>query len=226
MEEGASVLFEGAQGTLLDIDHGSYPFVTSSNSVAGGACTGTGVGPTSIDGVIGIFKAYGTRVGKGPFPTEDPGEAGDLLRERGHEYGTTTGRPRRCGWFDTVLARYSVRVNGIDSAALTLLDVLDSFDEIPVCVGYRWRGNIITEVPQEPWLFDEIEPEYKRLKGWKSSTQECRSFEDLPDAARDYVRFIEDRMECDVDLVSVGAEPEQTVVRELSKLNAWIEDAA
>ncbi|HXI02116.1 MAG TPA: adenylosuccinate synthase [Candidatus Saccharimonadales bacterium] len=226
IESGASVLFEGAQGTLLDIDHGSYPFVTSSNSVAGGACTGTGVSPTSIDGVLGVFKAYGTRVGKGPFPTEQDDEKGDLLRERGHEYGTTTGRPRRCGWFDAVLARYSVRLNGMDSAALTLLDVLDTFAEIPVCTGYRYKGEVLREMPLEPWVLEKVEPRYQVAKGWMTPTTECRSMEDLPAGARDYVRLLEDSIECDVDVISVGAGPEQVVTRKISKLNAWIDDAA
>jgi adenylosuccinate synthase len=226
MEAGASVLFEGAQGILLDLDHGSYPFVTSSNSQAGGACTGAGVGPARIDGVLGVFKAYGTRVGKGPFPTEDPGEKGDLLRETGHEYGTTTGRPRRCGWFDAVLARYSVRLNGMDSAALTLLDVLDSFDEIPVCTGYRYKGESLREVPQEPWVFERVEPEYRIMKGWKTATTACRSFDDLPPAAQEYVRVIEDVIECDIDVVSVGAEPERIAIRKVSKLSAWLDGAS
>ncbi len=226
MEDGARVLFEGAQGALLDIDHGTYPYVTSSSSVAGGACTGTGVSPTHIDGVLGVFKAYSTRVGEGPFPTEDRTEKGEKLRERGHEYGTTTGRPRRCGWFDTVLARYAVRVNGIDSAAMTLLDVLDGFDEIPVCVGYRYRGDRIRQFPVEPWVLKAAEPEYTMLRGWRSDTTGCRSFEELPHQAQEYIRTIEDAIECDIDMISVGPEPERSALREVSKLAAWLSDEA
>jgi adenylosuccinate synthase len=224
LDEGARVLFEGAQGTLLDVDHGTYPFVTSSSCVAGGACTGAGVSPTRIDGVFGVFKAYSTRVGQGPLPTEDRGEGGERLRERGHEYGTTTGRPRRCGWFDAVQARYSVSVNGMDSAALTLLDVLDGFDEIPVCTAYRVGGDRIRQFPAEPWLLEGAEPEYTVLPGWKSDTTGCRSFEDLPPRAQEYIRTIEDAIECDIDLISVGPEPEKTVMRDVSKLAAWLSE--
>ncbi len=226
LESGASVLFEGAQGTLLDLDHGSYPFVTSSSTVAGGACTGTGVGPTWIDGVLGVFKAYGTRVGSGPFPTEESGVRGGHLRERGREYGTTTGRPRRCGWFDAVGARYAVRVNGMDSAAVTLLDVLDSFPEIPVCTGYRLRGEILREIPDSQRALAGIEPVFEVVKGWRTATDGCRSFEELPALARDYVHKLEDAIECDVDMVSVGPEPEQVALRGVSKLSAWLDDAA
>jgi len=226
IEDGARVLFEGAQGTLLDVDLGTYPFVTSSNAAAGGASTGTGVGPTRIDGVLGVFKAYSTRVGAGPFPTEDKGEKGNQLRERGHEYGTTTGRPRRCGWFDAVLSRYAVRVNGMDSAAMTLLDVLDTFDEIPVCIGYRYRGDRIRQFPVEPWVFEAAEPEYSNIKGWRTDTTGCRSFDDLPRQAQEYIRTIEDAIECDIDMISVGPEPERTALREVSKLSAWLTEEA
>lgn len=226
MEDGARVLFEGAQGSLLDVDHGTYPFVTSSSSIAGGACTGTGVSPTRIDGVLGVFKAYATRVGAGPFPTEDRGEKGEKLRARGNEYGTTTGRPRRCGWFDAVLARYSVRVNGIDSAAMTLLDVLDGFDEIPVCTGYRFRGDRVRQFPAEPWVLEAVEPEYALMKGWRTDTTGCRSFEDLPHQAQEYIRSIEDAIECDIDMISVGPEPERSAIREVSKLAAWLAEEA
>jgi len=219
---GARVLFEGAQGAMLDIDHGSYPFVTSSNSTAGGACTGLGISPTSIEGVLGVFKAYSTRVGEGPFPTEQKGEAGDKLRERGHEYGTVTGRPRRCGWFDAVATRYTARLNGMDCAALTLLDVLDAFDEISVCTAYRYRGSSISEYPAEPWVASACEPVYKQVKGWRRDTTGCRSFDELPVEARDYIRTIEDLVECDMDMVSVGPTPECSIVREVSKLSAWL----
>ncbi len=221
MRAGESILFEGAQGTLLDIDHGTYPFVTSSSATAGGACTGLGVGPTRIDGVIGIFKAYCTRVGEGPFPSEEKGPEGDRLRERGREYGTVTGRPRRCGWFDAVAARYAVRVSGMDSAAITLLDVLDEFDEILVATAYRHGGGVITEFPAETRVLAGCEPEYTRLKGWRKDTTGCRSFDDLPSPATDYIRTIEDLIECDIDLVSVGPGPESSLMREVSKLSAW-----
>jgi adenylosuccinate synthase len=223
---GASVLFEGAQGSMLDIDHGTYPYVTSSTASAGGACSGFGVGPTSIDGVLGIFKAYATRVGEGPFPTEERGAVGETIRERGHEYGTVTGRPRRCGWFDAVAARYAARLNGMDSAALTLLDVLDAFDEVKICVGYRHQGEVLERFPSEPWIVSHCEPVYRTLKGWKTPTTQCRTFDDLPGAASDYVRTIEDLIECDIDLVSVGPGPEASLTREVSKLAAWLEPAA
>lgn len=225
MREGQSVLFEGAQGVMLDIDHGTYPYVTSSNSTAGGACTGLGVGPTQIDGVLGIFKAYATRVGEGPFPTEDTGAEGGRLRERGHEYGTVTGRPRRCGWFDAVAARYATSLNGIDVAAMTLLDVLDEFEEIPVCSGYRFRGEVLREFPVEPWVQSGCEAVYTKLKGWRRDTTACRAFDDLPDAARDYIRTIEDLIECDIDLLSVSPTPEGSIVRDVSKLSAWLQES-
>ena len=223
MRGGARVLFEGAQGTMLDVDHGTYPFVTSSNSTAGGACTGLGVGPTGIDGVLGVFKSYGTRVGEGPFPTEDKGPAGEMIRERGHEYGTVTGRPRRCGWFDAVAARYAVRLNGMDSVALTLLDVLDSFEEIRVCTAYRHRGEEIRDFPAEPWVLSACEPVFVKLAGWNRDTSGCRDWDSLPGAARDYVHAIEDLIECDIDLISVGPTPESSILREVSKLSAWLE---
>jgi len=226
IKAGSRVLFEGAQGTMLDIDHGTYPFVTSSNSTAGGACTGIGIGPTAIDGVLGIFKAYGTRVGEGPFPTEDTGPMGDLIRERGHEYGTVTGRPRRCGWFDAVAARYAVRVSGMDSAALTLLDVLDALDEIRVCTGYRHKGSLLEEMPADWSILKSCEPEYVTVKGWKQDTTGCRSWDDLPAAAQDYVRTLEDRLETDIDLVSVGPTPECSILRDVSKLSAWLSPPA
>src|SRR4030095_3350411 len=161
--EGARVLFEGAQGTMLDIDHGSYPYVTSSNSTAGGACTGLGVSPTTIDGVLGIFKAYSTRVGEGPFPTEDRGEAGELIRKRGHEFGTVTGRAPRRGWVGARAGRFAARVNGMDCAALTLLDVLDEFDELNVCTGYKYGGNVLKEFPVESWILSAATPVYTKV---------------------------------------------------------------
>ncbi len=223
MKGGARVLFEGAQGAMLDIDHGTYPFVTSSSSAAGGACTGLGVSPTRIDGVLGIFKSYTTRVGEGPFPTEDRGDAGTLIRERGREFGTVTGRPRRCGWFDAVAARYAARLNGMDSAALTLLDVLDAFEEIQYCTGYRHRGAVLNEYPLEPWVLAECEPVYAKIKGWMRDTTSCRTFDNLPEQALAYIKTLEDLIECDIDLVSVAATPEGTIRREVSKLSAWLD---
>jgi len=225
MRAGARVLFEGAQGTMLDVDHGTYPYVTSSNSSAGGACTGLGVAPTAIDGVLGIFKAYTTRVGEGPFPTEETGETGSMLRERGHEYGTVTGRPRRCGWFDAVAARQAVHVNGMDSAALTLLDVLDAFDNLRICTAYRHKGERIRDFPAEPWVLAACEPEYETVAGWKRDTTGCRSFEDLPLAALDYIRRIEDLIKTNIDLVSMAPGPEGSVLRGVSKLSAWLDQS-
>ena len=220
--EGARVLFEGAQGTMLDIDHGSYPYVTSSNSTAGGACTGLGVSPTAIDGVLGIFKAYSTRVGEGPFPTEERGDAGEMIRQRGHEFGTVTGRPRRCGWFDAVAARYAARINGMDCAALTLLDVLDTFEDLYVCTGYKHDGAVLTEFPVESWVLSKATPVYTKVPGWKRDTTGCRALQDLPQRASDYIKLIEDLVEVDIDLVSVGPTPEGSIVREVSKLAAWL----
>jgi len=212
MDAGATVLFEGAQGALLDLDLGTYPYVTSSSAVAAGLGAGVGVGPTRIDAVAGVFKAYATRVGGGPFPTEQKGEAGDLIRERGREYGTTTGRPRRCGWFDGLAARYAATVNGLTSAALTLFDVLDVFDEVPVCVAYRWRGMEIREFPAEPWVLEEAEPVYAMMPGWKSDTSQARRIEELPDNARRYIDRLSELLGCEIGLVSVGPDRAQTIL--------------
>ncbi len=222
IREGKALLCEGAQGTLLDVDHGTYPFVTSSNPTAGGACTGLGLGPTQIDAVLGVFKAYASRVGEGPFPTELREQNGEHLRERGREYGTTTGRPRRVGWFDAVAARYAVRINGMKAMALTLLDVLDDQAEIPVCVAYRYRETRLTEIPSEPWVLEQVTPEYEVLKGWKKSTGEARDAASLPPEARDYVRRLGDLLECPVALVSVGASREQSLSCEGSILPEWV----
>ncbi len=197
--EGKSVLFEGAQGTLLDVDHGTYPFVTSSNSTAGGACTGTGVPPTRIDGAIGVLKAYTTRVGGGPFPSELSGDTAEFLRKRGNEYGTVTGRPRRCGWLDMVVARYAQLLNGIDMIALTKLDVLDDFDEIPVCVGYRVNGKEVRDFPCDRQSLGAVEPVLKTMKGWKRSTVGILDEADLPQEAKDYIDFLEQEVGAPVD---------------------------
>ena len=209
-----NILFEGAQGTLLDLDHGTYPYVTSSNPIAGGACIGTGIGPTTIDRVIGIAKAYTTRVGEGPFPTELEDINGEMLGERGAEFGTTTGRKRRCGWFDSVIGRYAVRINGMDCMAITKLDVLDEFDEIQVCVAYEINGEQTTDFPNSARDFAKCRPVYKTLPGWKQNTAECRSLADLPVAALNYLKFLADLMEVPISIVSLGPSRDQTIIVE------------
>lgn len=209
-----NVLFEGAQGTLLDLDHGTYPYVTSSNPVAGGACVGAGVGPTMIDRVIGVAKAYTTRVGEGPFPTELFGETGELLCDRGAEFGTTTGRQRRCGWFDAVIGRYAVRINGIDCLAITKLDVLDTLAEIQVCVGYDVDGEITREFPVSAAYFANCKPIYETLPGWQQSTEDCRTLDDLPPQALSYLKYLAELMEVPIAIVSLGASRDQTIIVE------------
>ncbi len=209
-----NILFEGAQGTLLDLDHGTYPYVTSSNPVSGGACIGAGVGPTLIDRVIGVAKAYTTRVGEGPFPTELEGSLNDHLCDRGGEYGTTTGRRRRCGWFDGVIGRYAVEVNGLDCLAITKLDVLDELDRIQVCVAYELDGRRIEYFPSSAEDFARCRPIHETLPGWQCSTADCRSLDDLPEAAMAYLRFLADLMEVPIAIVSLGAQREQTIVVE------------
>jgi adenylosuccinate synthase len=211
---GKSLLFEGAQGTLLDLDHGTYPYVTSSSSTAGGACTGTGVPPTRIDGAIGVLKAYTTRVGGGPFPSELTDETGEFLRQRGNEFGTTTGRPRRCGWLDLVVARYAQLLNGIDTIALTKLDVLDDFDEIPVCIGYRLNGELVRDLPPDRHSLESAEPVLRTLPGWKRSTVGILDEADLPPAARDYIDLIEQELAAPINLVSTGPRREETLLRD------------
>jgi adenylosuccinate synthase len=209
-----NILFEGAQGTLLDLDHGTYPFVTSSNPVAGGACIGAGVGPTVIDRVIGVAKAYTTRVGEGPFPTELTDRVGQLLGERGAEFGTTTGRPRRCGWFDAVIGRYAVRINGIDCLAITKLDVLDDLEEIKVCVAYDIDGHSCDHFPSSARQFARCKPVYRSVPGWKQSTTHCRSLDDLPKAALSYLKLLAELMEVPIAIVSLGASRDQTIIVE------------
>ncbi|MFN7898738.1 MAG: adenylosuccinate synthase [Synechococcaceae cyanobacterium] len=209
-----NILFEGAQGTLLDLDHGTYPYVTSSNPVSGGACIGAGVGPTLIDRVIGVAKAYTTRVGEGPFPTELEGSLNDHLCDRGGEYGTTTGRRRRCGWFDGVIGRYAVQVNGLDCLAITKLDVLDELDAIQVCVAYELEGERIEHFPSSAEDFARCRPIFETLQGWQCSTADCRSLEELPATARTYLRFLAELMEVPIAIVSLGAQREQTIVVE------------
>jgi adenylosuccinate synthase len=211
LESGQNVLFEGAQATFLDLDHGTYPFVTSSNPVAGGACTGAGVGPRAIDRVIGIAKAYVTRVGSGPFPTELGGATADLLVERGHEFGTNTGRRRRTGWFDAVMARHAVRLNSISEIALTKLDVLDAFDRLRVCVAYEAGGERLDHVPYHQSVLHKVRPLYEELPGWQTDISAMTSEDQLPRAARDYVAFLAGQAGVPVSFVGVGPRREQTV---------------
>ncbi|MFQ6065722.1 MAG: adenylosuccinate synthase [bacterium] len=192
MQEGKDILFEGAQGTLLDVDHGTYPFVTSSNAVAGGACTGVGIGPTKIGKVLGVAKAYVTRVGQGPFPTEIQGRIADALKKGGQEYGATTGRPRRCGWFDGVILRYAARVNGLDELILTKLDVLDSLDKIKICVAYKYRGRLIQDFPFELECWERCQPVYEEMEGWRQDTSTAKIEKDLPKRTREYIKRIEE----------------------------------
>lgn len=218
IKEGKTILFEGAQGAMLDIDHGTYPFVTSSNATAGGACTGTGVPPTRITGVIGVSKAYTTRVGSGPFPSEAKDEAGERIRNAGAEFGTVTGRSRRCGWFDVPLLRYTAMINGFDSLAITKLDVLDQMEEIKVCVAYRLYGKLLEVMPATCEELEQVEPVYETLPGWKTSTRDVRRWEDLPVNARRYLEFLEEQTGVEIGVVSVGPERTQTIVREESRL--------
>ena len=210
---GKKVLFEGAQGTLLDIDLGTYPYVTSSYPTAGGVTIGSGVGPTAIDRVMGVAKAYTTRVGKGPFPTELHDDTGQAIRDKGHEYGTTTGRPRRCGWLDGVILRYAVRVNGITGLCLTRLDTLGGFDRVRVCTAYDMEGRTVTDFPARLKDLAKCEPVYTELNGWSSDISHIRSFDDLPHEARQYIAFIEEMTGVAVDMVSVGAGREETILR-------------
>ncbi len=211
LKNGKKLLFEGAQGTLLDIDYGTYPFVTSSNASVGGVCTGTGIPPNKIDKIIGITKAYSTRVGEGPFPTELHGEFGEEVRKKGNEYGATTGRPRRCGWFDAVALRYSARVNGFDSLVITKLDVLSHLETIKIGVGYKYKGQILNEFSHDLNVLNGCEPVYEELPGWMQDISGVRSFDEFPQQAKDYLKRLSDLTETKIDLVSVGAERTQTV---------------
>ncbi|HEV2719313.1 MAG TPA: adenylosuccinate synthase [Thermoanaerobaculia bacterium] len=210
---GKRIMFEGAQGTMLDIDHGTYPFVTSSNTVAGGICTGLGVAPKHIHRVIGVAKAYTTRVGGGAFPTELDDAPGEHLRRRGNEFGTVTGRPRRTGWLDLAVVRTSAMLNGLDALALTKLDVLDEFDEIPICTSYNVHGEQWRTFPGFAVAHHDFKPEYRTMKGWKTSTAGITSYDELPAAAKDYIKFIEDETECPATIVSTGPRREETIVR-------------
>ena len=209
---GRRILFEGAQGAMLDIDHGTYPFVTSSNTVAGQAAAGSGIGPRALDTVLGIAKAYTTRVGSGPFPTELEDEIGQRLGERGHEFGTVTGRRRRCGWFDAVMVRQAVKIGGIDGIAFTKLDVLDGFETLKICVGYSIDGRAVEHLPAEDGLQARVEPRYETFQGWQESTQGARSWADLPAAAVKYVRRVEELIGAPVHLLSTSPERDDTIL--------------
>lgn len=213
IDRNKNILFEGAQGTLLDIDHGTYPFVTSSSAVAGGVCTGLGVAPTKIDKVMGVVKAYTTRVGEGPFPTEIKDALGDVIRERGGEYGATTGRPRRCGWLDFVGLRHAIMVNGISTIALTKLDILDNIERIKICVAYRYKGEIIEGFPKDLLQLQEVEPVYEEIEGWLRNTKGIRDYDGLPDNARRYISLIEETLKVRVDLISTGEKRNELIVR-------------
>ncbi len=211
ISENKNVLFEGAQGALLDIDHGTYPYVTSSNPIAGGACIGLGVGPTKISKVLGVVKAYTTRVGSGPFPTEIKDALGDKLREKGGEYGATTGRPRRCGWLDMVILRHSARINGLTGTAITKLDILDGIDVIKICTSYRYKGKIYEEFPKEINIFEECEPVYEEVGGWSASTKGIREFNKLPEAAKAYIKKIENMLGVEAQLISTGQRRDELI---------------
>lgn len=213
LDQGQTVLFEGGQATMLDIDHGTYPFVTSSNPTAGGALTGSGVGPTRIDAVVGVAKAYTTRVGEGPFPTELGGHEGDLLRDKGGEYGVTTGRPRRCGWFDSVVVRHATRINGLTDICLTKLDVLTGYDTIPVCVAYEVDGVRVDEMPLDQSSFHHALPIYEYMNGWSEDITGARTFHELPAAAQTYVERLEELSRCRISSIGVGPGREATIVR-------------
>ena len=225
LDEGRAVLLEAAQGTMLDIDHGTYPYVTSSSCTAGGACTGLGIAPQRIDGVVGVTKAYTTRVGSGPFPTEMPDLEAKELRDRGKEYGAVTGRPRRCGWLDLVMLRYAVMINGINSLVVTKLDVFDTQPEIQVCTGYRYKGTPLREMPAQVEMFEHITPEYKTLRGWCAPTSSLHEGQGLPAAAGDYLKFISDQLQVEIGMISTGPERDATFVPPGTQLAAWLAEA-
>ncbi|MDI6728068.1 MAG: adenylosuccinate synthase [Thermodesulfovibrionales bacterium] len=212
IDSGENVLFEGAQGTLLDIDHGTYPFVTSSNTIAGGACTGLGVGPTKINRVLGIAKAYTTRVGEGPFPTELKDEIGESIRQKGGEFGATTGRPRRCGWLDMVILKYAIRINGLTGIALTKMDILDGMDKLKICVGYKHNGRLYEEFPKETEVLENCEPVYEEVEGWKESTLGIKELDKLPENAKKYIKKIEEMLKTEVQIISTGQKRDEIIV--------------
>jgi adenylosuccinate synthase len=222
MAKGQRVLFEGAQGTMLDIDHGTYPYVTSSNASIGGVCTGLGVPPQAVGGVMGVAKAYTTRVGEGPLPTELHGEMGARLRESGNEYGASTGRPRRCGWYDAVAVRYAARINGLQAIALTKLDVLDGLETIEVAVAYRIGGRVVEEFPAALPPGEACTPVYESWPGWTSPTKGATRFDALPSAAQKYVARLEEVSGVPIALVSTGSDREETIIRDDRPLAAWL----
>ena len=222
MTDGKTVMFEGAQATLLDIDHGTYPFVTSSNASVGGVCTGLGVPPRAIGGVLGVAKAYTTRVGEGPLPTELSGALADRLRESGQEYGASTGRPRRCGWYDAVVVRYSARVNGLDAVALTKLDVLDGLPEVLICTGYKTSAGTITDFPADLRVLTGAEPVYERMPGWSSPTKGVTDFDKLPADALRYVKRLEEVSGVDCAIISTGSDRRETIVKKGSAVERWL----
>jgi adenylosuccinate synthase len=209
---GRRVLLEGAQGSLLDLDHGTYPYVTSSSTTAGGAATGVGIGPRTLDEIVGVVKAYTTRVGNGPFPSEDNGEAGAMLRSHGQEFGAVTRRPRRCGWMDLPVLRYSAALNGLDSLIITKLDVLDDLDEIPVCIGYESGGQRLEEFPSLSEALERVRPIYRTFPGWKQSTFGLTKYADLPREAREYLEFIRDALGIEISVISTGPERDQSII--------------
>ncbi|MBH88295.1 MAG: adenylosuccinate synthase [Pelagibacterales bacterium] len=211
-KKNKNILFEGAQGSMLDIDHGTYPFVTSSNTVSSQSASGSGIGPSLINNVLGITKAYTTRVGNGPFPSELNNKTGQLLGQIGHEFGVVTGRKRRCGWFDAVIVNYTVKLSGINGIALTKLDVLDTFKEIKICVGYKINNKIINTVPESYTDMEKIKPIYETLKGWQKSTQKCKTFSELPSNAKKYIKRIEKLIDCPVSMVSTSPERDDTIL--------------
>jgi adenylosuccinate synthase len=221
ISQGQRILFEGAQATMLDIDHGTYPFVTSSNASIGGVCTGLGVPPRAIGGVLGVAKAYTTRVGEGPLPTELFGEMAERLRESGQEYGASTGRPRRCGWYDAVVVRYAARVNGLDALALTKLDVLDGLDEVQICTGYRSNGRTVTEFPAT-LANGTYDPVYETLPGWKEPTRGAREFDELPDEARTYIKRLEEVSGVTCAIISTGSDRDETIIRRDTIAARWL----
>lgn len=212
IRKGKNILAEGAQGTLLDVDFGTYPFVTSSNPIAGGAAVGLGIGPTQITNVIGVIKAYTTRVGEGPFPTEFKDEMGQRIRDLGFEFGATTGRPRRCGWFDAVIARYAAMINGVDSWAVTKLDVLDSLTEVKICNAYQFGAKVITHFPAEDWIQEAAKPVYESHLGWQTDISSCRTFGDLPENAQNYLKRVQELTQVPISLISVGSDRNETII--------------
>ena len=214
IEQDEKVLFEGAQGTLLDLDHGTYPYVTSSHPIAGGVCIGAGVGPTRIKRALGVVKAYTTRVGEGPFPTELLDELGERIRQEGHEFGTTTGRPRRCGWLDVVMLRYAVRISGLDSIAVTKLDVLDRLPEIKICTGYSYQGQILPSFPTDLKVLKDCQPIYEEMPGWQEDTTKCKTYQELPKKAQEYLERIQELCKVTINIVAVGPKREQTILLE------------